>query len=245
MPHVTQNLFKKIKRAGQTAQLGFSSRSLIIIIAFGIVLVAAIGFAVYFYIQYQQTQMQLNRSTQSNQQAALVDEVGKLIVLPSDEQPEIATVSDVKKLKGQPFFVNAQNGDKVLIYSKAQEAILYDPVANKIVEVGPISLTQVTPTESVTPTAAPVSVSLYNGTTTIGLTETIAQELKVKMPNVVVVDRANAAKSTYTSTVVIDQTGKNATEAAELAKVLNGKVGKLPTGEQKVPGADLLVILGK
>jgi hypothetical protein len=242
MLHITRNLFKK---TGQTAQLGFSSRSLIIIVAFGIVLIASIGFAVYFYIQYQQTQMQLNRSTQSNEQAALINQVGKLIVLPSNEQPEVASVSDVNKLKGQPFFVNARNGDKVLIYSKAQEAILYDPVANKIVEVGPISLTQVTPTQSVTPTAAPVNVALYNGTTTIGLTETIAQELKVKMPNVVVVARVNAAKSTYTSTIVVDQTGKNATEAAQLAKILNGRVSKLPTGEQKTPGADLLVILGK
>ena len=245
MLHVTQDLFKNIKKATQTAQLGFSSRSLIIIIAFGIVLIAAIGFAIYFYIQYQQTQVQLNRSTQSNEQAALINEVGKLIVLPSNEQPEIATVSDTNKLKGQPFFINARNGDKVLIYSKAQEAILYDPIANKIVEVGPIALTQVTPTESITPTAAPVNVALYNGTTTIGLTETIAQELKVKMPNFVVVARVNASKSTYTSTIIVDQTGKDATLAAELAKTLQGKVGKLPSGEQKATGADLVVILGK
>ena len=252
MFHVTQNLFKDIKKTGQTAQLGFSSRSLIIIIAFGILLIAAIGFAIYFYIQYQQTQIQLNRSTQSNEQAALINEVGKLIVLPSNEQPEIATVSDINKLKGQSFFINARNGDKVLIYSKAQEAILYDPVANKIVAVGPIALTQVTPTESVTPTAVPVNVALYNGTTTIGLTETIAQKLKIKMPNVVVVERKNAVNSTYTSTIVIDlsadnagHAGKDATEAAELSKILNGKVGKLPSGEQKATGADLLVILGK
>src|SRR5579862_3684246 len=93
MPHVKLDLFKQTGQ--QEKQFGFSSRSLIIIIAFAIILIAAIGIAIYFYIQYQQTQEQLNRTTQSNEQAALLNEVGKLIVLPSGEQPQIATVTDV------------------------------------------------------------------------------------------------------------------------------------------------------
>jgi hypothetical protein len=243
MPHVKITLFKKTGQ--QTEELGFSSRSLIVIIAFSIVLLVAIGIAVYFYIQYQQTQTQLNRTTQSNEQAALLNQVGKLIVLPSGEQPQIATVTDMSKLKGQSFFARAHNGDKVLIYSKAQQAILYDPIANKIVEVGPINLTQVTPTVFPALTSAPVNVALYNGTGTVGLTETIAQELKQKLPQVTVISRTNAEKSTYTSTIVIDQTGKNTSTVATLAKLLNGNVGKLPVGEAKAPKADILVILGK
>src|ERR1700722_19441064 len=124
------NPFKKIGQS--TELLGFSSRSLIIIVAFAIVLLASIALAIYFYFQYQQTQTQLNKSTSGNEQAALISEVGKLIVLPSGEQPTVATVSDINKLKGQSFFVHARDGDKVLIYSKAQEAILYDPLAGKI-----------------------------------------------------------------------------------------------------------------
>lgn len=243
MPRVMLNPFKKIGQ--HTEELGFSSRSLIVIIAFSIVLIAAIGIAIYFYIQYQQTQMQLNRSTQSNEQAVLLNEVGKLIVLPSGEQPQIATVTDVSKLKGQSFFAHARNGDKVLIYAKSQQAILYDPVANKIVEVGPINMMQVSPTPTASLTPVPVNVALYNGTTTVGLTETVAQELKTKLPIITVVSRTNAQKSTYASTIVIDQTGKNASTAAELAKLLNGNVSKLPTGETKAANADILVILGK
>lgn len=243
MPQFSLNPFKKTGQS--TATLGFSSRSLVIIIAFGIILIAAIVIAIYFYFQYQQTQTQLNKSAQANEQAVLLSEVGKLIVLPSGEQPTIATVSDIDRLKGQTFFSHAKNGDKVLIYSKAQEAILYDPIANKIVEVGPITLTQATPTSLPTPAAVPITVALYNGTTTVGLTETITQKLKTEMPNATVVERVNAEKSTYTTTIVIDQTGKNATEAATLARVLNGKVGKLPAGEEKAENTDLLVILGK
>ena len=65
--------------------------------------------------------------------------ISKLIVLPTDELPTLATVSDPEKLKDQPFFANAKTGFKVLVYSKAQKAILYDPTTNKIVEVAPIN----------------------------------------------------------------------------------------------------------
>jgi hypothetical protein len=64
--------------------------------------------------------------------------VGKLIVLPTDEQPTLATVVDPSKLKNQPFFAQAQKGDQVLIYTNARKAILYSPTANKIVEVAPL-----------------------------------------------------------------------------------------------------------
>lgn len=242
MPQVRENPYK----TGQsTALLGFSSQSFIIFITFGIVLVAAIGFAIYFYLQYQRTQNQLDKSTQSNEQAALIEEVGKLIVLPN-EQPSIATVSDINKLKAQSFFAHARNGDKVLIYSKAQEAILYDPIANKIVEVGPISLSQVTPTQAAgaVNTAIPMRVAVYNGTSTVGLASQIALELREKVPTIIITSKADASQ-TYSATVVVDLTGQFASQASLLAKTLGGKVGKLPIGETKPQNADLLVILGK
>jgi len=246
MPQDKHNPFKQTGQ--KTALLGFSARSLIVLVTFSIVLIAAVGIAIYFYFQYQQSKMQLERASAANEQSALIEDVGKLIVLPTDEQPQIATVSDISKLKGQSFFNDAKNGDKVLIYSKAQEAIVYDPVANKIVSVGPVNFTQAQPTPTTIPaqqTPKPISVALYNGTSTIGLTETIAIELKTKMPYATVVERTNADKSTYATTLVIDQTGINASSASTLAKLLNGKVSTLPKSEQKAENADLLVILGK
>jgi hypothetical protein len=242
MPQVQKHPFKTGK---STALPGFTSQSLTIFIAFGIVLLAAVGVAIYFYLQYQKTQDQLTRSTQSNEQAALIGEVGKLIVLPSGEQPTIASVSDVNRLKGQPFFVHARNGDKVLIYTKAQEAILYDPVANKIVEVGPISMTQVTPTpKGPTPTPAQVRVAIYNGTPTSGLANKIGTDLTQKMPNATIVAKADA-KELYSSTLVVDLTGKNQASASTLAEILGAKLGSLPKAETKPQNADLLIILGK
>jgi len=72
--------------------------------------------------------------------AQLVAKVGELIVLPSDELPTIATVAEPEKLKDQAFFANAKTGDRVLLYTNAKKAILYDPVAHKIVEVAPINI---------------------------------------------------------------------------------------------------------
>jgi hypothetical protein len=71
---------------------------------------------------------------------ATVAKVGKLIALPTDEKPTVATVTDASKVNSQPFFQNAKNGDVVLIYTKAQKAILYSPAENKIVEVGAVNI---------------------------------------------------------------------------------------------------------
>ncbi len=66
--------------------------------------------------------------------------VAQLIDVPEDEDPTIASVVDASKLSNQAFFKNAQNGDKVLMYSKAKKAILYRPSSNKIIEVAPINI---------------------------------------------------------------------------------------------------------
>jgi hypothetical protein len=58
-------------------------------------------------------------------------------------------------------------GDKVLIYSRAQKAILYSPSKNKIIEVAPINLTAPT-------TATPVPLATT--------TQTQTTNLKLKKP---------------------------------------------------------------
>ena len=108
--------------------------------------IVAGGAAAYFYNQLQQDpQVQAQEEIDT-----LLAQVGELLVLPEGEAPTIATVSDIELLREQPFFANAKNGDRVLIYTSARKAILYDPVANKIVEIAPINLgeNQINPPES-------------------------------------------------------------------------------------------------
>ncbi len=72
--------------------------------------------------------------------ARIVAEVGKLYDLPKDEEPSVATVSDKQKLKDQPFFAKAENGDVTLIYSNAKLALLYRPTSKQIINVSSVTI---------------------------------------------------------------------------------------------------------
>ncbi len=81
-----------------------------------------------------------------------VAQVSKLMILPSSETPVMAKVTDAAMLaKQQGFFAKAQNGDELLIYTKARQAILYRPSQNVIVNVGPIQFGTPTQTSGGTP----------------------------------------------------------------------------------------------
>lgn len=81
------------------------------------------------------------RQKQLSQQRAqeTVHAVEALMELP-DEEPTVATISDLSKLQGQPFFFKAEEGDQVLFFAQAQKAVLYRPTANKIIEVAALEL---------------------------------------------------------------------------------------------------------
>ncbi len=85
----------------------------------------------YYYVKIRPSQSPNQVSTPivkpSDETRLLIEKIGRLIVLPTDEEPTIATVEDPKKLKAQAFVANAKQGDKVLIYSKSRQAILYSP----------------------------------------------------------------------------------------------------------------------
>lgn len=70
----------------------------------------------------------------------LTKQIGASFQLPAGETPTLATVSDASKVRSQAFFKDSQNGDKVLLYSKAGEAILYRPSTKKIISVAPVNL---------------------------------------------------------------------------------------------------------
>lgn len=170
--------------------------------------------------------------------------LSKSIVLPQ-EQPTFATVADITKLKNQPFFAHAANGDKVLIYPQAKKAIIYRPSTGKIIDVGPLTASDnATGSQSAAiATTTPLSVAIYNGTTVSGLTKKAQATVESISPAIAVVKRGDAAKSDYTGTQVIDLTGKNKQASEMIAKAMHASVASIPAGEEK-PEADLLIILG-
>lgn len=77
------------------------------------------------------------------EQQSVIKKVNAHLVLPTDEVPTLATVSDPDRLKEYPFFAKARKGDKVLMYGLSKKAILYRPSEDKIVEMAPIGVTPV------------------------------------------------------------------------------------------------------
>lgn len=229
----------------------FSVQKITIFIVSILLFVVALSLAIYFYNQYRSTQKLLKDPTLVAQEEikTVIKEVGKLIELPKNEQPTLATVSDKTKLESQSFFKNAENGDKVLLYTNAKKAILYRPSINKIIEVSSINIgPNPTSSPNISTTPSPtqmqqVKIALYNGTKTAGLASTTEKQITEKYANMSVVLKSNT-KSDYTKTLVVDLTGTNNNSVQELVSLLGGEVGQFPLGETK-PDADILVILGK
>lgn len=211
-----------------------------IFIALGVMaFIVAMAAAIYFYSQSVRAQNLLQNPTEAakEENKKLIEKVGKLILLP-EEDASIATIADIDKLKDQAFFAKAKKGDKVLVFTNAKKAILYDPLANKILEVAPLTIGSASASPS-----APIRLVLYNGTTIVGLTQSVEKDIREKIGQVDVVSRENAKKRDYTKTIVVDLTGNNKDMVQTMAKVAKGSVGSLPEGELK-PQADVLIIIG-
>ena len=136
----SQNLSRFFSKQFSRLTSNFSLKVLIVLF------LVAVGVAGYTYKLYKDSQDQVKKlknptEVSKSEVQQLEAAVGKLISLPK-ETPTVATVVDIKKLKNQPFFAKASNGDKVLIFPQAKKAILYNPKSNKIIEVAPINIGQ-------------------------------------------------------------------------------------------------------
>ncbi len=112
-----------------------------VVISVGVVAVISLGLNIFLGFKLNSVSEDPIEIT-AKEVKDIANRVSKLMILPQNETPTLATVSDPEKLKNQPFFANAKTGFKVLVYAQAQKAILYDPYENKIVEVAPINTNQ-------------------------------------------------------------------------------------------------------
>jgi len=102
--------------------------------------VTVISVFVYRYVQTAST-LTLVESDEVKKEAQVkkevegyVKKISTVMILPTG-LPTVATVADAEKLKQQPFFKEAINGDKVLIYTDSKRAILYRPSIEKVIDV--------------------------------------------------------------------------------------------------------------
>ncbi|MBI2798008.1 hypothetical protein HYX70_01750 [Candidatus Saccharibacteria bacterium] len=204
--------------------------NMVLIIVLGVLIVLLGVASVYFYLQYQKIKQNPNAVAQQETDV-LVKQVGKLITLPTDETPTVATIVDKDKLKDQPFFTNAQNGDKILIYTKAKKAIIYRPKDNKLINVGPIAINQ---------NAVPVAIVNAGGD--VG---SVQNTLSSKLANEVSVTGTTDAKNkaNVKSLTVVDVSGQNGQVAQDVAAAIGATVGALPAGEAAPQGASIVVFV--
>lgn len=64
-------------------------------------------------------------------------QVSRHIVLPKDEQPALATITNHDRLTGA-FLKKTENGDKLLIYQTNKEVFIYRPSIDRLIGVGPV-----------------------------------------------------------------------------------------------------------
>jgi len=128
-----------------TAKSKFNLKTILRIV----VVLGLMGFAGWSFFQYQKAQDKVTELSNPDAQKQvavkekeeILAKVAKLMVLPEGEDPTVATVTDAEVLSQyQPFFRNATNGDKVILYVQSGKSIIYSPEKNIIVNVGTISV---------------------------------------------------------------------------------------------------------
>jgi hypothetical protein len=178
-----------------------------------------------------------------NETASLVSKVGELVTLP-DEQPTVATVTDPSLLKDQPFFAQAQTGDKVLIYALAKKAVIYRPSTNKVIEVAPINLGNDLlgnePTSGQDAASAPdkstVAVTVQNAARVSGLAGRLAEKLRAAgYTNVTTADAESAQAETSIAT---------SSQFSALAQDINSLINNQATVKQDAAATGIVIILG-
>ena len=229
-------------------------RSTILIIFVAILAIGSLGSAVLFHYRYTQLQKNPNLAAEQKNKN-LISAVGKLFNVESNETPTLAIITEEEKVRASnEFFARVKNGDAVLFYAQMKKAVLYRPSTNQIVEIVPLILEKTTSTASSTlsetpsetstmATSTPITVALYNGTHTVGLTKTIETKLHETHPLFEVIKKTNAKKSDYSQTIIVPLTPAGQTQAEIIAKILSGTVGSLPSGEEN-SSADVAIILG-
>lgn len=230
---------EKVKKSGKLGR--------IVLITIIVILVGIAAASSYFYYQAQKKITELS-SIKGQQMLAqkevesLLTQVGKHMVLPEKEKPTVATVTDVKALKkNQPFFENAQNGDKVIVYVQARKAIIYNPERDVIVNVGAVAVDETG--EGNAEVETPVVVEVRNGTATSGLARTVGDAI-ASNKNYTVTTVTDSAKKDYEKTIMVNYGSGDANAIAALANSLQAQVVKqLPEGE-KASQADVLLIVG-
>lgn len=105
----------------------------------GAIIALLLAVAGYFFWQYMTIK---NDPAAANKETItrVIGQVSRILQVPTDEEPQVAKVTDPAKLKDQPFFTGVAQDDYVLVYEKAKLAILYREKDQKLINVDHVEL---------------------------------------------------------------------------------------------------------
>lgn len=217
---------------------------------------------IFFYIKYEEVKRVAGAEVSDAEIGEVVKKVERHIVLPKNETPTLATVSEKEKLSGQQFFAMSENGDKVLVYVNSKKAILYRPRIDKIIEVSPITVnedqtplqnniqsnnresTNTTPVTSQASTQPEtISVEIRNGSQ-IAANLSIIQERLRQQSGISLASVDTDAKREYDRTIVYLINKDKESRAKEIAASLKSVYETELPSDEPLPEADILVIIG-
>jgi len=89
---------------------------------------------IVFFFGYYADKITQSMARNTKNTDAIISRVFEMYLIPGEETPTVATVTDPEVLKEKLFFTSSLKGDKVLIFTNLGKAILYRPSIDKIIE---------------------------------------------------------------------------------------------------------------
>ncbi len=105
-----------------------------------VILALLLAIAGYFFWQYLALK---NDPGTANKETItrITNQVSGMLQVPAGEEPRVARITEPDTIKDQPFFVDAQKDDYLLVYQSAKIAILYREKDRKLINVDHVELT--------------------------------------------------------------------------------------------------------
>lgn len=207
-----------------------------------LLLLASVGYNAYQYLQIQDYRKTPTKAAQE-EQTRVTELVRKRYQIPTystkdgdkdvtkEDTPQIATITDITKMKGQTFFDKAQNGDYIVVFPNTRIALIYREKTDQIINSGPVSV-------DANQQASKLNVKIYGAAADRDSAET---KINAAFPGSTNITKLDASDK-ISSTVVVDVSGKNAVAAEQLAaKLKNAKVGTVPSGQTAPNDAEIAI----
>jgi len=221
-----------------------------------VVLLIVAGFIGFLYYK-EKTSEPKNPVEVANEEVERIKNlVSKHIILP-EEEPAIATIVDIEALKkdNPEFYKNAQNDDKVLIFS--QKAIIYRPSQDILINVAPViqqpdqiekqqEESSTSESQSQVQSITSADIEIRNGSYTNGAGSDAQELIEQNFDNINIIKVENASASNYSGNtlyVLTDQKDMS-TFLTDLANAFNAEISiDFPSNESNST-ADAVLILG-